>query len=149
MTTAEPKSKDSAAVPAVGIPLDRQVRARRLTKSEREDLRMRFAGLCAYCGEPLGVRWHADHFEPVRREWWKPGGGMERPHNDTLANLLPACAPCNLDKHAMTLEDWRRKLQGAAGVLARNHATYRHAVRFGLVVETGVAVAFHFERSNV
>ena len=46
----------------------------------------------------------------------------------------------------MPLEDWRRKLQDAAGVLARNHATYRHAVRFGLVQETGARVVFHFER---
>jgi hypothetical protein len=60
---------------------------------------------------------------------------------------MPSCAPCNIDKHAMPLEDWRRKLAGACGVLARNHATYRHAVRFGLVAETGSAIVFHFERS--
>ena len=135
--------------PAGGSPVERGVRARRVTKAEREQVRLRFGGLCAYCGKPLGDRWHADHFEPVRREWWKTGGGMERPQNDTLENLMPACAPCNLDKHAMTLEDWRRKLQDAAGVLARNHATYRHAVRFGLVQETGAVVVFHFERPNV
>lgn len=121
-------------------------KARRLTKSERETVRGKFGGLCAYCGKPLGDRWHADHFEPVRREWWKKDGGMERPQNDTLDNLMPACAPCNIDKHAMSLDEWRRKLQDAAGVLARNHATYRHAVRFGLVQETGAQVIFHFER---
>lgn len=109
----------------------------RLKKSEREAVRLKFAGMCAYCGEPLGERWHADHFEAVRREWWKKGGGMERPQNDTLENLMPSCAPCNIDKHAMSLEDWRRKLENAADVLRRNHPTYRHAVRFGLVTGLG------------
>lgn len=118
----------------------------RLTKSERETVRLKYAGLCAYCGKLLGERWHADHLEPIRREWWNKAGGMERPERDTLGNLMPACAPCNIDKHAMPLEDWRRKLQDAAGVLARNHATYRHAVRFGLVQETGARVVFYFER---
>lgn len=118
----------------------------KLTKAQREQLRNRYSGLCAYCGKPLGDRWHADHFEPVRREWWNKTGGMERPEHDHIANLNPACAPCNIDKHALTLEAWRKKLQGAAGVLARNHPTYRHAVRFGLVQETGAPVIFHFER---
>ena len=121
----------------------------RLTKIEREKMRLKYGGLCAYCGKPLGERWHADHFEPVRREWWNGAGGMERPENDRPDNLMPACAPCNIDKHAMTLEDWRRKLQDATGVLARNHATYRHAVRFGLVQETGARVVFHFERAAI
>ena len=53
---------------------------------------------------------------------------------------------CNIDKHAMTLEDWRRKLQNAAEVLRRNQPTYRHALRFGLVQETGATIVFHFER---
>lgn len=120
----------------------------RITKAEREQVRTKFGGLCAYCGQSLGDRWHADHMEPIRREWWKGGGGMERPQNDTVDNLMPACPPCNIDKHAMSLEEWRKKLQGASGVLSRNHATYRHAVRFGLVRETGAVVVFHFERDK-
>jgi HNH endonuclease len=116
-----------------------------ITKANREHVRMRFGGFCAYCGDKLDARWHADHLKPIRREWHKPGAGMERPENHTLENLMPACPPCNLDKHAMTLEEWRGKLQGAPGVLSRNHATYRHALRFGLVAETGNVVRFHFE----
>lgn len=118
----------------------------KLTKAQRATLHQMFGGLCAYCGGVLGDRWHADHVEPVRREWWKKEGGMERPENDTLANIMPACAPCNIDKHAMSLEDWRKKLAGSVGVLNRNHPTYRHACRFGLLVETGALVVFHFER---
>lgn len=118
----------------------------KLNKAQRAALREKFDGRCSYCGDTLGERWHADHLEPVRREWWKKDGGMERPENDTIANLMPACAPCNIDKHAMPLEEWRRKLQGALGVLARNHATYRHAIRFGLITEVSEPkVVFLFE----
>lgn len=124
----------------------------RLTKVERETLRGKFGGRCAYCGDTLGVRWHADHVEPVERKLARVDGRLittgelHRPERDTLKNLFPACAPCNIDKHTFTLENWRRKLQDACNVLARNQPTYRHALRFGLVQETGAVVTFHFER---
>jgi 5-methylcytosine-specific restriction endonuclease McrA len=117
----------------------------KLTKKQRETLRAKYDGRCAYCGDQLGDRWHADHLEPVRREWWKKDGGMERPENDTEANLMPSCAPCNIDKHAMPLEEWRKKLERAPEVLTRNNPTYRHALRFGLVSEMQTKVAFLFE----
>ena len=117
-----------------------------MTKLQREQVRAKFGGRCAYCGHPLGQRWHVDHLDPVCRRSWLGDGCMERPGNDTLANMMPACVPCNLDKHARSLEDWRGKLGRSAAVLARNSTTYRHATRFGLVVDTGAAVVFHFER---
>ena len=124
----------------------------KLNKLQREALRGMFDGRCAYCGSTLGERWHADHVERVMK--WAETNGRRRlvctgevhpPARDTVENLMPACAPCNIDKHAMTLEDWRGKLQRSAEVLARNQPTYRHAVRFGLVQETGAAVVFYFE----
>lgn len=124
----------------------------KLTKSQRETLKGMFGGLCAYCGKPLGGRWHADHFQAVKRDhrWDRDARkwvliGQQRPEHDTVANLMPACPPCNIDKHSMTLEEWRKKLQQACRVLADHTATYRHAVRFGLVQETGAAVIFYFE----
>ena len=39
----------------------------RLKKAEREQVRMKYGGRCAYCGNDLGERWHADHFAPVIR----------------------------------------------------------------------------------
>lgn len=38
-----------------------------LTKKQRAELRMKFGGLCAYCGCELGEKWHADHVKPVIR----------------------------------------------------------------------------------
>ena len=128
----------------------------KLTKAERETLRGKYGGRCAYCGCELGNRWHADHIEAVERKLAfvrnnyrlrvRATGEVHRPERDTVENLNPACAPCNIDKHSMSLEAWRQKLQGAVGVLERNHPTYRHAVRFGLVRPTGASVVFYFER---
>ncbi|SDX15820.1 hypothetical protein SAMN05518669_103427 [Variovorax sp. YR634] len=128
----------------------------KLTKAQRATLREMFDGQCAYCGCDLSVRWHADHVEPVTREllskqtergtWKLISGKPLHPERDCIENLMPACAPCNIDKHAMTLEEWRTKLSRTLIVLDRDYPTYRHAVRFGLVQETGAEVTFHFER---
>lgn len=126
---------------------------KRLTKSEREQVRLMFAGRCAYCGELLTSRWHADHLEAVNRKMrydrdrgFVPTGEMWAPENDRLDNMMPSCAPCNIDKHAMPLEAWRQKLARSVEVLANNYPTYRHAKRFGLVSETGASITFYFER---
>jgi len=63
------------------------------------DLRRRFevfGNRCAYCG---GIAEHVDHVKPLAR------GG---PH--CLANLRPACAPCNQSKSAMDPKRWLAKL---------------------------------------
>ena len=49
---------------------------------------------CAYDGR--SGPFHADHRLPLDR-----GGTNE------IANILPACAPCNLRKHTMTEEEFR------------------------------------------
>lgn len=57
-----------------------------LTKQEWAKRLSDFHGLCAYCPAP-GVE--IDHIVPVSK-----GGGL------TLANVLPACRPCNTAKNA-------------------------------------------------
>lgn len=125
----------------------------RLSKTEREAVRAKFGGRCAYCGCILGEKWHADHFQPVVRQlaWesgkgFKPTGECLHPDRNSIANLFPACAPCNIDKGPNSLEWWRGKLQNAVDVLARNNPTFRHALRFGLIEETNARVSFYFER---
>lgn len=40
-----------------------------LTKKQREKLRMKFGGRCAYCGCELPEKgWHADHVQAVLRK---------------------------------------------------------------------------------
>lgn len=136
-----------------------------MTKAERAALREMFGGHCAYCGCVLPEKgWHADHVKAVRREWykspvkvtWSVGEhglikteekqtvGVERPENDTLDNMFPACAPCNLDKHADDLENWRIALRNKINV-CRYDSAFRHAERFGLVQITDKPVVFYFE----
>ena len=128
----------------------------KLTKSQRAALCQKFSGRCAYCGQELGHRWHADHFEPVQRQSAWDGekkkmvatGECRAEERDNLENLMPACPACNIDKSVLSLEEWREKLQRATDVLTRNSPTYRHAVRFGLVQETSAKVTFYFEVQN-
>ena len=140
-----------------------------ITKQQRSELRMKFGGRCAYCGCELAEKgWHADHVEPVMREWWKRTAqrfkyevrdgqvtqvpveldkiGLERPENDVLSNLFPACRSCNLDKSCMSLETWRSVLQDKVGVCRRNHTAFQHAERFGMVKEITGPIIFWFEK---
>lgn len=131
-----------------------------LSKKKREALRMKFGGKCAYCGCELTGRWQADHVSPVLRvgTWTRmangssklvPTGQMHRPENDREDNLFPACAPCNNDKHASSLENWRSRLEDLIGVCHRNHSAYRHALRFGLLHPTPKRIVFYFETLNI
>lgn len=114
----------------------------RLSREQRKAVYAMFGGRCAYCGADLGERWHADHLAPIFRDWDSPPA---RAGADELENLVPACAPCNIDKSTFSIAEWRAKLERSTAVLARNQPTYRHAKRFGLVQETGARVVFYFE----
>ncbi|WP_155122461.1 HNH endonuclease [Burkholderia ubonensis] len=84
--------------------------------------------------------------QPGSRGYRFKSGPPTRPEHDVLENHMPACAPCNIDKHAMPLEAWRAKLSRTLDVLNRNYPTYRHACRFGLLTETPAPIIFYFER---
>jgi 5-methylcytosine-specific restriction endonuclease McrA len=122
----------------------------KLTKIQRATLREMFGGLCAYCGQSLGDRWHADHKEPVLRGYAPTSEenplGILHTQRDQIENLMPACAPCNLDKASYSLDQWRGKLERSASSLQRYSSTYRHAFRFGLVAPIAEKVVFHFEK---
>lgn len=128
----------------------------RLTKAQREAVRSMFGGRCAYCGLPLPERWHVDHMEPVVRElltkqtargtYRLVSGDPIYPERDTMANYMPSCPPCNISKHSMTIDVWRRWLAGHINSLNEYTPIYRLAKRYGLIQETGAQVVFYFER---
>lgn len=124
----------------------------RLSKAQRATLREMFDGLCAYCGHPLGERWHADHFDAIERKMDVVGGKFVstsvcyKPENDRIDNFRPSCAPCNISKATLNIEQWRSWLAGHLAALNRHQSTYRLMKMYGLVIETGVPVVFHFER---
>ena len=51
-----------------------------------------------------------------------------------------------IDKHSMSLEDWRGIIERTNDVLARDVSTFRRAVRYGLVQVVNEPVVFYFER---
>lgn len=117
----------------------------KLSKKQREELRMKFGGRCAYCGEPLTGRFHVDHVEPVLRNISK-NYEMERPENNKLENLYPACIPCNLYKSSCPVELFRERIATQVDVTRRASRSYRTAEVFGLVRPTGDPVVFWFEK---
>jgi 5-methylcytosine-specific restriction endonuclease McrA len=94
--------------PAVRRAMHQRRRARVLgagpsfTAAEWTALVETHGGRCAYCG--LARPLHADHRVPLER-----GGSSD------IANILPACARCNLRKHLMTEDEFRARL-AAEGV---------------------------------
>ncbi len=76
----------------------RAMRLRAVGQSTAEQLEARvsyYGRRCAYCGGPYE---HLDHVIPLSR------GGTNWP-----ANLRPACAPCNMQKHTRKLSEWTRQ----------------------------------------
>lgn len=124
----------------------------KLSKSQREQVRLKYNGHCSYCGNLLQEKWHADHLVAVQREGrWERGvyvqtGKLSRPQHDHLANMMPACVPCNIDKSDASLDAWRKRLERSAETLRTNYSTYRHALRFKLIAEAAPRVVFHFEQ---
>ena len=123
---------------------------RKLSRAEREVVRLKFGGRCAYCGRDLPERWHADHIDPVVRY---PASGfygtpltMLHPERDTIDNFNPACPPCNIDKHAMTPDRWRGWLATRREALKKTPG-WRLLESFGLVADTAAPVVFHYERA--
>jgi hypothetical protein len=58
-----------------------------ISKGERLAMHEFFVGKCAYCGDSLDVRWHADHLLSV------DNGGFNH-----ISNRVPACPRCNEDE---------------------------------------------------
>lgn len=116
-------------------------------KIDRELIRMKFNGLCAYCGDKLPERWHVDHFKPVVREvYGKNAGKMTKPENHNSENVMPSCPSCNISKMSLPLEDWRSWLEYHVESLNKHNPTYRLVKRYGLIIETKKPIVFYFEK---
>jgi 5-methylcytosine-specific restriction endonuclease McrA len=104
-------------------------------------------GKCWYCGCDLPEKgWHADHVDPVIRNWWD--GTECHPENENIDNLVPTCASCNIQKGNMSVEEFRERIAGFVHSLNSYHTQYAVAKRYGLVKETNSEVKFWFERSS-
>jgi len=113
-------------------------------KELRQQVYKMFGGHCAYCGEELKEGWHIDHITAVRRyENWVV------PELDVPSNMYPSCPSCNINKHTMTIEEFRYQIERFVNSLNERITQYKIAKRFGLVEETGAKVTFYFEKAKV
>ncbi|WP_371357798.1 HNH endonuclease [Salmonella sp. M127] len=131
-----------------------------LTRKQRERLRMKFGGRCAYCGCVLPEKgWHADHVQAVLRKSercmkaaekgifrLKTTGEVFRPEADCPENIFPSCAPCNLPKTAYSLEMFRKQVSLQVERGRRSSVNFRTAERFGLISVVNKPVVFWFEQ---
>ena len=106
------------------------------TKEIRAFVYAKTDGHCAYCGcEITPEKMQIDHVKPLYL------GGS----ND-LENLMPACASCNHYKSTYTLEGFRSIVEKAPAILRRDSATFRNALRLGVIKVTSGPVVFYFEK---
>jgi 5-methylcytosine-specific restriction endonuclease McrA len=123
-----------------------------MKKEVRQAIFDKFGGRCAYCGELLGKGWHVDEIEPCRRrhKWDRENNkwvlsGYDHPDRLHIDNQFPACPSCNLQKHSMSLEDFRTSISNFVQSLNRYTNQYKFAKRYGLIEETKKPVVFYFE----
>jgi hypothetical protein len=83
-----------AAVTLLPSPISGAERQRKRRERQWRELLERHGTLCAYCGEREAS--HQDHVIPRSK------GG-----SDSIDNMVPACADCNLEKGNRTPDEWR------------------------------------------
>lgn len=81
---------------------------------------------------------------------WKPQkkipDGMEHPERMNIDNQMPSCPSCNINKHSMSLEEFRNLIGGFMKHLNEVNTQYKIAKRYGLVKEEIKPVVFYFEK---
>lgn len=71
---------------------------------QRERVKAKTNGRCAYCGIILGEKFHLDHIRSIHDHRSCGDGLWGREHN-----LNASCAKCNLCKSNLSLEAFRTK----------------------------------------
>lgn len=108
---------------------------RRLTPNQRQMIYDKMNGHCAYCECKISKQeMQVDHVFPLRK------GG-----EDILENMFPPCRSCNHYKSTLTVEQFKQMLEKIPHTLTRDSASYRNAVRFGLIKPKAKKITFYFE----
>lgn len=130
----------------------------KLSKKQRQELRMKFGGYCAYCGQLLPEKgWHADHANPVvriskvdydalKKGVWKlkATGECHYPENDNFENMMPSCAYCNINKSALDIEGFRVFVSTRIEMLMKT-TNGKMSVKYGLIELKPRPIVFWFE----
>jgi len=76
-----------------------------ISKKDREIVKQKFGGRCAYSGTILRNDWQIDHVKPIRRNWWTNTALYEENHN--IDNMFPTQRIINQYKGTLDLETFR------------------------------------------
>lgn len=135
-----------------------------LSKKKRIEVWNKSQGRCWYCGCDLPEKgWHADHFVPIIRESQivkdvsdSPfshksisTGRSLRPELDTIENIVPSCAPCNLFKSNFSVDFFRSEIRDQIERARKTSVNFRTAERFGLIQTNSEPVVFWFEKHGL
>jgi 5-methylcytosine-specific restriction endonuclease McrA len=109
-----------------------------ISKKQREIVRNKFAGKCAYCGTDLVKGWNVDHIKPLVM------GGT-----NNLDNLNPSCKDCNNYKCHTDLEGYRsqlyKMLNDKLEYLFKSKTKMQVAINMGSIKHTLWDGKFYFE----
>lgn len=131
-----------------------------IRKKDRELIREKFNGRCAYSGTILEDDWQVDHIAPVRRNWFDKGALHEENHN--INNMIPCQKIINHYKGTLTLNEFRnwfmKDLHKRLKKLPKNPRTERSVKRknyllkvasyFGITEDKPFSGNFYFENYN-
>ena len=129
-----------------------------MTKKQklRNRIYEKYDGRCAYCGEFLKKGWHVDELKPIIRNLKRDknhktvsDNTCQYPENLNENNQMPSCPSCNINKHSLSLENFRKSIEHFIVSLNRNSVQYKIAKRYGLIQETGNKVIFYFEKCEI
>lgn len=127
-----------------------------ISKKVREQVRLKFGGLCAYTGKPLDDKWQVDHVTPKHYCAYHLIDSV-----DEIENLLPAIRIINHYKRSHNLESFRMSMKSFHLRLAKlpkntsvestkRRISYMNEVAdiFGITVEKPFTGKFYFETLN-
>lgn len=128
-----------------------------ISKKDREFIKQKFGGKCAYSGTELEPDWQVEHIQPVIRNWWTNTVMFEDAHN--LDNMVPVQKLINHYKGSIHLEEFRTYLLGGLHLrlkkLPKNPRTEKGAKKkayilkiasyFGITEDTPFSGRFYFE----
>ena len=129
-----------------------------MKKSDRELIRQKFGGRCAYSGTILEDDWQIDHIKPIIRNWYD--GTVTFKENDCLGNMVPVQKAINHYKHSLRLDEFRTWYLGGLHErlrkLPKNPKTARSIKRkeymlkvagyFGITTDKPFDRIFYFEK---
>lgn len=121
----------------------------KITKKEREDVRLKYGGKCSYCGCDLQKGFHVDHIQPAFHTWSDEDISKYlkvKRGEDTIENYNPSCPRCNRWKATFSIEQFRTEISLQVERLKRDSPQFRMALDYGLVEEKDIKVKFYFEK---